>query len=261
MQKSSASAGGLDNFTSIFVSEDYRHELTDDNLANLEDVKKIAEDTRKNQPEEQVGLFEERYDFNENYIRQLVPDKNIFAVNQSMFRTPQDMVIVSHKPERQFVFKLIENSRLINAWVKSPDQGFYSLDYTFWKRGKDRTVRSFNPDFFIKLDLGSYFSQIEKTSSSELRSLQDKGIKDIILVVEIKGDIEMDARIARAKEEASKDHFNTLSRRLMQENPINVDEEFRTSLRQHYEFFLLHPNDYQQWFKNLRTGNIINVDY
>jgi type III restriction enzyme len=260
MQKSSASAGGLDNFTSIFVSEEYRRELTDDNLANLEDVKKIAEDRRKNQPEEQAGLFEKRYDFNEDYIRQLIPDKNIFVVNQSMFRTPQDMVIVSHEPERQFVFKLIENSRLIDAWVKSPDQGFYSLDYTFWKRGKDRTVRSFNPDFFIKLNLESYLPQIDK-NTLKLRSLQDKGIKDIILVVEIKGDIEMDAQVARAKEGAGEDHFDVLSKRLMQENPINVDEEFRPSLRQHYEFFLLHSNDYQRWFKNLRTGNIIDVDY
>jgi len=256
MQKSSASAGGLDNFTAIFISEEYQNELTDNNLANLEEVKRIAQASRENQPQEQAGLFEERYDFNEDYIRQLIPEKNVFAVNQSMFKSPQDMVIVSHKPERQFVFRLIENSRLIDSWIKSPDQGFYSLDYTFWKRGKDRTVRSFNPDFFIRIDLNAYLNQIEPTN--DLKALQNKGIKEIMLVVEIKGDIEMDAQVARAKEQAGKEHFDTLTKRLLRENPINVDEELRNSLRQHYEFFLLHPEDYQRWFRNLKTGNIIS---
>jgi len=256
ISNSSASAGGLDNFTTIFVSEEFHKELTDENLATIEEVERIVNNTKKNQIEGQIELFRKHFDFNENYIRQLVPDKNFFAVNQSMFKTPQDMVIVSHQPERQFVFQLIEHSKLVDSWVKSPDQCFYSLDYTFWKKGKDRTVRSFNPDFFIKINLNSYLSQVGN-SSPDLQELQNKGLKELILVVEIKGDVEMDEQVARAKDQAGTEHFETLSNRLRIENPINVDEQFRNSIRQHYLFFLLHPREYQAWFKNLEKGRIV----
>jgi type III restriction enzyme len=256
MQKSSISAGGLDNIDSIFISEDYQQELTGENLLNFEELSKAHELSLRNQPEGQASLFEKQFDYNENYIRQLMTDKNIFVVNQSMFRTPQDMVIVSHSPERQFVFSLIDHSRLIDSWIKSPDQGFYSLDYTFWKRGKDRTVRSFNPDFFIKLNLNTYL-EIVNSVSQELIDLQNRGVKELILVVEIKSDVEMDPQVAAAKDQAGTDHFETLSYRLIRENPINIDERYRDSVRQYYQFFLLHPRDYLQWFKNLKTGKIL----
>ena len=100
-------------------------------------------------------------------------------------------------------------------------------------------------------------TRIEKLAGVSHNTI-NKGIKEIMLVVEIKGDIEMDAQVARAKEQAGKEHFDTLTKRLLRENPINVDEELRNSLRQHYEFFLLHPEDYQRWFRNLKTGNIIS---
>jgi type III restriction enzyme len=257
MPKSSTSAGGLDNFISIFISEEYRNELRDEDLTNIEEVNEIVEESKKKQEEGQSSLFDVKFDFDEDYIRQLMPGKNLFAVNQSMFRTPQDMVIVSHAPERKFVFQLIEHSRLIDSWVKSPDQGFYSLDYTFWKKGKDRTVRSFNPDFFIKLNLNSYLSQLD-TIPTNLRKLQNRGIKALILVVEIKGDVEVDEAVARAKDQAGEEHFETLSIRLIRENPINIEEQFRGSMRQYYQFFLLHPRDFRQWFKNLKTGNIFS---
>jgi len=31
----------------------------------------------------------------------------------------------------------------------------------YWKGGKDRVRRSFNPDFFIKIDLDEYISRLE----------------------------------------------------------------------------------------------------
>jgi type III restriction enzyme len=257
MPNSSTNAGGLENFVSIFFSEEYKEELSDSDLQNLEEIKSNKEDKRD---KEKLGLFDKSFDFNDRYIRALYPDKNVFVVNQSMFKTPQDMVIVSHKPEQRFLFKLINNSKLIDSWIKSPDKGFYSLDYTFWKGGKDRVVRSFNPDFFIKLNLENYLSSVgDEGDREEIIELQEKGYKELVLVVEIKGDIEMNERVARAKEEAGKEHFERITERLQEENPINFDEEFRNSTKQYYRFFLLHPKDYNYWFERLQRGEIVNT--
>jgi len=40
-------------------------------------------------------------------------------------------------PERLFVGKLVEkqNTELINGWIKSPDVGFYSIEY-YWRKGE-----------------------------------------------------------------------------------------------------------------------------
>ena len=256
MPNSTVSAGGLDNYISLFVSEEYRGELKNEDTATIEDLADAAEKAKERRGGGQGDLFEKNYDFNDAYIRQLVPGKNVFAVNQSMFKTPQDMVIVSHKPERQFVFRLIDNSKLVHSWIKSPDKGFYSLDYTFWKGGKDRVVRSFNPDFLIKLELNEYIRKVGGTTSNKLRDLQNSGVEQVVLVVEIKGDVEMKERVAKAKSKAGKEHFQQLSERLLETNPINVEEKFRNSLRQHYEFFLLHPEDYDMWFRRLRRGEM-----
>jgi type III restriction enzyme len=257
MPGSSTNAGGLDNFVSIFLSEEYREELSDSDLQNLEELRVAKKEMGH---EGGPTLFDKDFDFNDRYIRALYPDKNVFIVNQSMFRTPQDMVIVSHKPERQFLFKLIDNSKLIDSWIKSPDKGYYSLDYTFWKGGKDRVVRSFNPDFFIKINLDEYLSNIsEDGDRDQIIELQEQGYKELVLVVEIKGDIEMNERVARAKEEAGKEHFKGLTERLKDENPIDFEEEFRSSSKQYYRFFLLHPKDYDYWFERLERGEIIKT--
>jgi hypothetical protein len=34
----------------------------------------------------------------------------------------------------------------------------HSIDYEYWKCGKDRVRGSFNPDFFIRIDLDDYVS-------------------------------------------------------------------------------------------------------
>ncbi len=40
---------------------------------------------------------------------------------------------------------------MINARIKSPDVGFYSIEYS-WRKGEHPKQGSFNPDFFIKID-------------------------------------------------------------------------------------------------------------
>ena len=255
IQQSSARSGGLSHEISVFISEDYEKELDEQSLFILKEL--------KGQPQqlslEQIGFFPQE-DFNQDYIRRLIPEKNLFTVNTSLFRTPQNLVIISHEPERLFTFRLIENARLISEWVKSPDRDFYSLNYEYWKGGKDRTRRSFNPDFFIQVNISDYLLQIEKSagdsSLKRIKTLQDQGVDELVLVVEIKSDDD-DSESTRAKGQYALEHFNTLNHRLKATNPIDLQSEYRESVNQLYAFYLLRPSEYAGWFANLRNGVIV----
>lgn len=181
----------------------------------------------------------------------------IYLVNKSMFKTPQSLVIVSHHPERYFIFSLINNAKYITSWLKSIDKGFYSLDYEYFKRGKDRTCRSFNPDFFIHFNLENYIDRIisEKPNVDvgKLKDLQNPGVRTLIRVVEIKSD-EDKAEVTRAKERYGKEHFERLNNKLQNINPIDVPEEFSESTKSYYTFDLLTPHEYGSWFYKVRNG-------
>jgi len=206
------------------------------------------------------GWLLSQENFNRDYIRQVLPFKHLYAVNTSLFRTPQDIVILSHEPERQFLFRLIEHSRLISSWAKSPNTEFYTLDYEYWKAGKDRVRRSFNPDFFIKISLSDYIVHLSEESGAtavkRLHELQDKGVEDLILVVEIKSDDD-ESESTRAKGQYGEDHFQSLNRRLTETNPIDLPEPFRESVNQQYLFYVLRPGEYPSWFSRLRSGLLI----
>ncbi|GAI03597.1 unnamed protein product, partial [marine sediment metagenome] len=194
-----------------------------------------------------------------DYFRQLIKDKPLFVVNTSVFKTPQNLVILSHEPERLFVFNLIENAKYITSWIKSRDMGFYSIDYEFFKGGKDRTRRSFNPDFFIKINLENYIDRLisdnPEINLADLHQLQDKGINNIIRAVEIKSDEDQE-EITRAKEKWGKDHFKRLNEKLKSANPIDFSEEFQDDVSTLYTFELLRPMDYDLWFSNLQKGTL-----
>ena len=137
-------------------------------------------------------------------------DRPPYIVNPSVFKTPQSTILVTHTPEKEFVFRLLEHSQYLDAWIKSPDKGFYSIDYEYWKGGKDRVRRGFNPDFFIKINLDDYITLLRKKGAVKhlegLRDLQEKGIESVIRVVEIKSD-EDDDEATPAKAEWAKAHF------------------------------------------------------
>ena len=197
-------------------------------------------------------------DAKSEHIRSLVPGKPLYVVNASLFKTPQNLVIVSHGPERDFVFQLVDNAKYIDAWIKSRNMDFYSLDYEFWKGGKDRVRRSFNPDFFIKVDLQRYIDLLiaDGKNTGQLLALQDSGKKELIFVVEIKSDEDQD-EITRAKERYGTDHFITVNNRLEVINAIDVPEDVRDSVHQQYYFFLLTPEQYGAWFGKLRSGMLM----
>ena len=102
--------------------------------------------------------------------------------NKYNFKTPLNAAFASHEPERRFIRGLTSDkvSRTINAWIKSLDVGFYSIDYS-WRKGEHPKQGSFNPDFFIKIG-------------------QD------ILVIEIKSDDDISDE-NRAKLRYAREHF------------------------------------------------------
>ncbi len=112
---------------------------------------------------------------------------------------------------------MIANSGLLDAWIKSRDTGFYSIDYS-WRKGEHPKQVKFNPDFFLKIN--NKIIVIE--------------IKDNELVEKIRegGDI--------AKENKGKyaiEHFNKLN---------NLQKE------QTYYFTFLTPADFDDFFGMLK---------
>ena len=184
-----------------------------------------------------------------------------YVVNTSKLKSPQNIVIVSHSPEKEFVFQLIDNSDYIDSWIKSPDKNFYSIDYEYWKGGKDRVRRSFNPDFFIKIDLDEYISKLEskgkETHLEALKKLQDEGIESLTKVVEIKSDEEQD-EATPAKEEYAKAHFERVNKKLSALNSADLDSRYRGDAKQFYTFDLLRTYQFQRWIEDLIKGKFFS---
>jgi len=125
-------------------------------------------------------------------LRELLEDETLHVYslqrieNVFNFKTPVNVVFASYKPERDFIKRLVseENAKFIDAWIKSPDVGFYSIEYS-WRKGEHPKQGSFNPDFFIK-------------------------IGNDILVIEIKQDGDLSAE-NKAKLRYTKEHFKRLN--------------------------------------------------
>jgi len=91
-------------------------------------------------------------------LRELLEDETLLVYslqrveNVFNFKTPVNVAFASYKPERDFIKRLVseENAQFIDAWIKSLDVGFYSIEYS-WRKGEHPKQGSFNPDFFIKV--------------------------------------------------------------------------------------------------------------
>ena len=155
------------------------------------------------------------------YVRPFIEndDRPPYIVNPSILKSPQSTILVSHYPEKEFVFRLLENAQYLHSWIKSPDKGFYSVDYEYWKGGKDRVRRGFNPDFFIKMNLDNYIALLKKKGAvanlEYLRNLQDNGYETIIRAVEIKSDDD-DDEATPAKAEWANAHFKSVNEKLLE---------------------------------------------
>ncbi|MBU1628051.1 hypothetical protein KKB18_11850, partial [bacterium] len=169
--------------------------------------------TLKSRDEESIKFLQELENDDSRPVSALEKIENTYN-----FKTPLNLVISDHKPERLFIKRLIasENSKAIDSWLKSTDQDFYPIEYS-WKKGEHPKRGRFNPDFFIK-------------------------VNNCILVVEIKGDEEIrdPSDENKAKFKAAKNHFKTL----------NVQQD---NLRYYFNF--LTPEDYDYYFDHLRNNN------
>ncbi|NVM23307.1 MAG: DEAD/DEAH box helicase family protein [Desulfobacterales bacterium] len=260
MDRSGIRVGELERDRTAFLSEDYETEVGDTNKFVLEYINELR---GRPKDKRQLSLFkpEDFVESRDEIIRPFVKGdtRPPYVVNTSKLKSPQNIVLVSHSPEKEFVFQLIEDSDYIDSWIKSPDKNFYSIDYEYWKGGKDRVRRSFNPDFFIKIDLDEYISSLEsegtKEHLEELKKLQDEGIETLIKVVEIKPDEEQD-EATPAKEDYAKTHFERVNSKLSRLNLADLESRYQSDARQHYTFDLLTPYQFPRWFSDLRKGGV-----
>ncbi|MCX5809952.1 MAG: DEAD/DEAH box helicase family protein [Proteobacteria bacterium] len=261
MDKTSIRASEVEKDTVIFISADYEDELSKENLFVLSYIKSLR-GTGGKQKEGQLQLFEEEYDAfikkHDDRIWVFAGYKSPYIVNTSVFKTPQNIVRVSSNPEKLFVYKLIEYARYLDSWIKSRDMGFYSIEYEYFRKGKDRVRASFNPDFFIRIDVDRSVKLMkdEGLRADQLELVQDKGIHTIIKVVEIKSDDD-DDETTPAKKRYAEEHFTLLNKRLADLGsglPSGYFEKNGSYERQFYTFDLLVPSQYDSWFKKLRDG-------
>ena len=258
MDRTGIRVSELERDRTAFLSEDYETEVGKANKFVLEYITEL-----RGRPEDkqQLSLFkpEDFVERKDEIIRTFVKGdtRPPYVVNTSKLKSPQNIVMVSHAPEKEFVFQLIDNSDYIDSWIKSPDKNFYSIDYEYWKGGKDRVRRSFNPDFFIKIDLADYILRLESEGKQahleELKRLQDKGVETLIKVVEIKSDEEQD-ETTPAKEDYAKAHFERVNKKLSALNLADLESRYRSDAKQHHSFDLLTPHHFPGWIADLKKG-------
>jgi len=260
MDKSGIRVSELERDRTAFLSEDYETEVGETNKFVLEYINEL-----RGRPEDkqQLSLFkpEDFVERRDEIIRPFVKGdtKPPYVVNTSKLKSPQNIVLVSHSPEKEFVFQLIDNSDYIDSWIKSPDKNFYSIDYEYWKGGKDRVRRSFNPDFFIKIDLDEYITRLESEGKQDhlekLKKLQDEGVETLIKVVEIKSDEERD-EATPAKGEYAMAHFERVNSKLSTLNLADLESRYRADANQYYSFDLLTPHHFLGWIADLEKGKL-----
>ena len=168
-------------------------------------------------PQEQREFFAELEDPDGEFSGKVVKVENDFFL-----KSPVNMVIADHNPERKFIRQLCskDNASQIFGWIKNPNMGFYSIEYawgTGHRSGRTSHTRRgrFSPDFFIKMQDGR------------------------VLVVEIKDDSELDhpSRENIGKHKFASEHFDTLNEWLKKEG---------YTVR--YQFNMLTPRNYDMFF-------------
>jgi type III restriction enzyme len=197
LEKESVAVGAIKHGSTVFYTENFKNECTNGMIDILKDI--IADEN--------------------------LPRSASKEVNHYCFKTPVNVVLTKLEPERKFVETLI-NSHLcekLDAWIKSRDMGFYSVEYS-WRKGEHPTQGSFNPDFFLK-------------------------IGDNIVVVEIKSDGD-DSEENKAKYRWAKKHFEDLNAELK-----------NAKIKQKYFFHFLSPASYSEFAQYLIDGRLFKGEF
>ena len=138
-------------------------------------------------------------------------------------RCPMTFVFVSHNPERSFVQELTDpmNCKSLTAWVKSTDQGFYTLPFIHLEGSKSGQRGNFNPDFIL------YDA--------------DREGRPHVYLVELKADDD-DESETKDKAIAAEEYVARLNAAVGPDRPT-------------YSFHLITPADLLQFFDKLREGS------
>lgn len=207
----------------------------------------IIEIKTENRDHESVSVLSLRSDssvfYSDNYHDEIViPDsltafeeikedmslpRSAFAdsLNKFLLKTPIDLVFTSREPERKFVYELTkkENASKLASWIKSKNQSFYSIEYSFTK-GSHTNTHLFNPDFFILIKKDDF---------------------EYISVIEIKSDNDISDE-NKAKNRYALEHFDELNKQLEEEG-----------IKQKYLFNFLSPLNYNDYFTYLRDERLL----
>ena len=141
--------------------------------------------------------------------------------NKYRFKTPLNVVFALSTPEREFVEKLISNAESIDAWIKSRDVGYYTIEYS-WRKGEHPKQGKFNPDFFIKTNNKII---VVETKDDELINRVRQG-DDL-------------AKETRARYRYAVKHFDKLNELQNEQN---------------YYFTFLTPIDFDNFFEVIKSG-------
>jgi type III restriction enzyme len=139
--------------------------------------------------------------------------------NKFHFKSPVNVVLASHEPERSFLARLFEADVYdkLDGWVKAPDSGFYEISYS-WRKGDHTRQARFNPDLFIRL-----------------------ATKKDILVAELKADgDDSDENVAKLR--YATEHFQRINDR--------QDEA-------EYHMKFVSPESYDAFFSAIKNGTVV----
>ncbi len=195
--KESIAVGNIKRGATVFYPDDYKEENSDE-LSDI--ITDISED-------------------------QSLPRSASKEVNHYLFKTPVNIVLTKQEPERKFTELLVSQkmSEKLDAWVKSRDQNFYGIEYS-WRKGEHTTQNSFNPDYFLKFG-------------------------NNIVVVEIKADDD-DSDENKAKYKWAQVHFDNLN-----------EELSKSGIEQRYFFHFLSPNYYTEFAEYVLNDKLFNHEF
>lgn len=197
LERESMAVGAIKHGATIFYSDEFEKECSAEQVEILKDV--IADES--------------------------LPRSASKEVNHYCFKTPVSVILTKQEPERKYV-EAIAGSKVcekIDAWIKSRDQNFYSIEYS-WRKGEHPTQANFNPDFFLKFG-------------------------DNIVVVEIKADGD-DSDENKAKYRWAKQHFEMLNKELK-----------KAKIKQRYFFHFLSPSSYAEFSEYALDGRLFKGEF
>lgn len=177
----------------------------------------FTDQTRATLSDNQLEFFDEATEPGAGY-------KVISITNRHDFKAPLNSVVADSENERRFISQLLRAEHLphYDAWIKSTSTRFYEIDFA-WKKGEHPKRGKFSPDFFIKAG-------------------------NLVLVVEIKGDEELDepSEENKKKNEYALAHFARLNERLKTDGSPTS-----------YQFNFLTEKSFNKFFQALRSNSII----